>query len=399
MINTYDINAQGGGVDWTVVKGKITKLIKSNKGYQKNIIGVVSDNYGDFTSAGHNIKPEDNPMPVALNGRVPVKVASDSPIIMPGDYITTSSTEAGKATKAIKSGEVIGKALEIWTPGTGAPTVMVYVEQGFYNGIGVSQYAGIEAGSPDFANQVLSYLITNPQTDSGSEILADRVTAGIELITPRLVASAVESGAITSTGEAQFKGLSFFSNTTTFNSGVLFSAPVEFTLPPLFNKDTAGFAVIKEGDKKVRIDFDQPYATTPIVTSTITFEATDNIDDSSADDLFNQNVQYIITAKDQTGFTIVINKKAPRNIRFSWVALGVRDAKVIESVYEGLTIEQPDGNTPPPSETPPADTPPSDTPPSDVPPNSSGDSTTTTGNTPPPSETPPADTPPSNPTF
>jgi hypothetical protein len=386
LVNTYDVNASGGGVDWTEIKGTITGLIKSNKAYQHNIIGIVSDNYGDFTSAGHNIKQENNPMPVALNGRVPVKVAHSSAIIMPGDYVTTSADEPGKAMKALKAGQVVGKALEMWTPDSGKATVMVYVEQGFYNGVGVSAFAGIDAATPDFANQVLSVLMSNLQANAGSaaELVVDRIAAGIEIITPHLVSDSIRTNTLNTTGESHFDGLTFFGGATTFTNTTVFAAPVEFTLPPLFNKDTAGFALIKEGDKKVRIDFDQPYATTPVVTSTMTFEATDNIDESSATDLFNQNIQYIVTAKDQTGFTILINKAAPRTIRFSWVALGVRDAKVVESIYEGLTIDQPPVTDPAPEETPPSDPP------------SGGDPT-------PPEETPPAppsgDTPPEDVTF
>jgi hypothetical protein len=357
MVNTYDTNASGGGVDWTKVKGQITRLIKSTKAYQGTVIGIVSQNNGDFTSAGHNIKDEDRPMPIALNGRVPVKVASSSPIIMPGDYVTTSADEPGKAMKAIKSGQVIGKALEMWTPGSGKATVMIYVEQGFYNGVGVSQFAGIDAATPDFANQVLSYLMSNAQASANgaTDLVVDRIAAGLEIITPHLVSDSIKTNTLTTTGESHFDGLTFFGGATTFTNSTVFSAPVEFTLPPLFNKDTAGFAIIHQGDKKVRIDFDQPYATTPVVTSTMTFEATDNIDDTSAADLFNANIQYIVTGKDQTGFTIIINKAAPQNIRFSWVALGVRDAKVVESVYEGLTLDQPPVTDPAPQVNPPTD--------------------------------------------
>jgi hypothetical protein len=72
-------------------------------------------------------------MPVALNGRVPVKISSTSSSIQPGDYITTSP-DVGKAQKAIASGTVIGKALEAWDPESGKTTIMVYVEQGYYPG-------------------------------------------------------------------------------------------------------------------------------------------------------------------------------------------------------------------------------------------------------------------------
>lgn len=145
-------------------------------------------------------------------------------------------------------------------------------------------------------------------------------------------------------GNTNFSGLSFFTNTSEFNGDVVFGSNSEFKLPPIFNKDTAGFAIIKEGDIKVRVDFDKPYVVTPVVTSSMAFDATDNIDESSAVDLFNNNILFAITGKDQSGFSIILNKKAPRNIRFSWMALGVRDPKVVESVLEGLIIE-PAGQT------------------------------------------------------
>jgi hypothetical protein len=67
-----------------------------------------------------------NTYPVALIGRVPVKVSSSSAAIKPGDYIT-SSDESGRATKATKAGQMIGKALEAWDPASGSDTVMVFV--------------------------------------------------------------------------------------------------------------------------------------------------------------------------------------------------------------------------------------------------------------------------------
>jgi hypothetical protein len=322
MVNTYDVT--DGNVDWNKLKGTITRMVKTTKSYQTNVVGIVVDNYGDFSSVGHNIKEEDNPMPVALNGRVPVKIASDSEPIMPGDYITTSATEPGKAQKAKKSGQVLGKALEVWAPGSGAQTVMVYVEQGFYNGIGVSQFAGIEATSPNFANQVLAALInTPPATVSVSEILTDRLVAGLEIITPKLYAQSIATdGLVSATGEK-----------------ITISSPVEFVLPPVYNKDTAGYALIKQGDKRVRIEFTQPYVATPIVNISMTFEVEDDIDDSEAAILFSDDIRFIILSKDQTGFTILLNKPATRDIRFSWNALSVKDPTIFESLVEGLVIE------------------------------------------------------------
>ncbi len=109
----------------------IAKMVKSSEPYTGPIVGIVSDNYGDFTSAGYNIEEEDNPMPVALVGRVPVKVTNENGSIEVGDYLTTSSTP-GHAMKATKVGRVIGMALTDFDDVSG--TVMVQVNNSWYMG-------------------------------------------------------------------------------------------------------------------------------------------------------------------------------------------------------------------------------------------------------------------------
>lgn len=122
---TYgDLLALGDNQVTTKDGAKITQLVKANSSTRTKVIGIASDNYGDFTSAGYNVKESDNPKPVALNGRVPVKVAADSPAITKGDLLTISST-SGRATKATSAGWVIGRALTDWNPGE--DQVMVYV--------------------------------------------------------------------------------------------------------------------------------------------------------------------------------------------------------------------------------------------------------------------------------
>ncbi|MBI1862906.1 site-specific integrase, partial [Candidatus Microgenomates bacterium] len=85
----------------------IRKLVPAATIGDKHLLGVISDNYGDFISVGHNLKKEDNPRPIALKGRVPVKIASSSEDIKAGDYLT-SSKEPGRASKATHAGVVIG---------------------------------------------------------------------------------------------------------------------------------------------------------------------------------------------------------------------------------------------------------------------------------------------------
>jgi len=77
--------------------------------------------------------------------------------------------------------------------------------------------------------------------------------------------------------------------------------------------------------------------TTPIVTANITFEKETDFNDQ---EFFDQNIQSLIKDKDQNGFTIVLNKVAPQDINFSWIALAVKDAKIYESTIDGLIIEE-----------------------------------------------------------
>jgi len=109
----------------------IAKLTKSSFAYQGPVSGIVSNNYSDFTSGGDNVKPEDNPMPVALVGRVPVNVTNENGPIKTGDFITTSSS-AGKGMKATLAGRVIGMALADFNGVDGQ--VMVQVTNSWYFG-------------------------------------------------------------------------------------------------------------------------------------------------------------------------------------------------------------------------------------------------------------------------
>lgn len=118
----------------TTDNDRLVKLKKSSIAYQSSVIGIISDKSkaGDFNSIGHNIRQEDNPQPIALNGRVPVKISKDSLEIKPGDYVVASN-DPGKAMKATQPGVVIGKALEGWIPGSGQDKVMIYVNLAWFD--------------------------------------------------------------------------------------------------------------------------------------------------------------------------------------------------------------------------------------------------------------------------
>ncbi len=196
MVNTYDTD-ENGLVDWTNVKGKISRLIKSNTGYHNAIVGVLGDNYSDFSSTGYNIKDQDNPKSIALVGRVPVKVSNENGAIHRGDYITSSKSVLGYGMKATAPGMVIGQALADFTTGN---TVMVYVHPFYFD----PTVSIDEAGNINLQHSNSSTTVTANTTTSAAYLIKQEGTGNIlqlqnNDVTRLMVAS---SGSITINAEA-----------------------------------------------------------------------------------------------------------------------------------------------------------------------------------------------------
>lgn len=100
-------------------------LKKSTSAYDKNVLGIVSTQPGLVLGDGSQI--EGMPVYLALSGRVPVKVSTESGEIKPGDYLTSSSTP-GVGMKAVGAGRIIGQALT-GTQNNG--TVLAFINNGF----------------------------------------------------------------------------------------------------------------------------------------------------------------------------------------------------------------------------------------------------------------------------
>jgi hypothetical protein len=98
------------------------KVVRATDSAGSRVVGISSARpaqiYGD--QFGNEIQ-----IPVALIGRVPVKVSSSSDAIEIGDLIGASSAP-GLAQK-VDSGYIIGRALETWTPGAGQESIKVFV--------------------------------------------------------------------------------------------------------------------------------------------------------------------------------------------------------------------------------------------------------------------------------
>ncbi len=105
--------------------GLVTKSSGTN---DKNVIGIYSKNPALRLSQQDATIDGATAIPVALAGRVPVKVTLENGPIVIGDYLMTS-TEPGKAAKATHPGRVVGRAMSAYdgSDSTEAATVMVFI--------------------------------------------------------------------------------------------------------------------------------------------------------------------------------------------------------------------------------------------------------------------------------
>jgi hypothetical protein len=106
----------------------VPKIAKTSKYADTGTIGIIS------TRAGKELGlPGEDRRLVGLQGRVPTKIAPDSPTVQPGDILTSSSTHPGMATKLVSPGQAIGKSLDYWQPGSDKTKIDVFINISYYD--------------------------------------------------------------------------------------------------------------------------------------------------------------------------------------------------------------------------------------------------------------------------
>ncbi|MFH1404962.1 MAG: hypothetical protein ABIH21_02585, partial [Patescibacteria group bacterium] len=141
-----------GTVEVTTTTGDVIRqLVKADQSNESEFIGVISraGDVGDFNSIGFNIDEADRPMPVALAGRVEMKVSDENGAISAGDSITVSSV-AGVGMKSDLPGVIIGHAIGDFV-GPGQGIVMVFVAPGWHAGGVIANDGSIPTFNADFA--------------------------------------------------------------------------------------------------------------------------------------------------------------------------------------------------------------------------------------------------------
>ncbi|KKR87654.1 MAG: hypothetical protein UU32_C0004G0019 [Candidatus Woesebacteria bacterium GW2011_GWB1_41_10] len=184
---------------------------KTISAYEAGAVGIISTKpaqiIGDAINEGNNV------VPVALAGRVPVKVSLENGPISAGDYLTTSSIP-GVAMKATKAGLTIGTAIGSFD-GTGGQTdksIMVFVNTSYTTGMLLHKV--LTAGGYDIPEEVwrskdidYSWYVLAGMASEGkkltsgqiAEIYGDRVAATLEVIAPRIIAETIYTSEIKAT--------------------------------------------------------------------------------------------------------------------------------------------------------------------------------------------------------
>lgn len=244
--------------------------------------------------------------------------------------------------------------------------VMMFVELGSFPGLSVEQLmeemeltltdetlnelpdedallAEDEDGDSDDTKQdkILAFLkqmkTQKEETGVSSQILTDRLSATFEVISPSLVAEGLQ---VTTIG--------------TDDRSIKVLGDLEFIGRPYLNSDSGGFAKITAGARYVDIEFEKEYVEQPTVNVTITIdederianendaqvvEAINVLQDAQTEQLFGDNIQFLVTRKSVKGFRIIINQPASQDITFSWLALAVKQPR--------LTVSEPADSTDP----------------------------------------------------
>jgi hypothetical protein len=204
-------------IDESLEAGEIVAIDPDNKEHIKradsnsSLVGIVSKDPGFRLSQSADKLNGEKWLPVALVGRVPVRVTTENGPIESGDFLTVSSI-SGVAMRATKAGAVVGQAMESYD-NEGIGTVVVYVNTSYFNGGKIAKlFPGLTVvGSEHIVDgkvvkttksegqQILEQLVTASASGSAalSEIVTDRIVAGLDIITPRIVAQDITVDTLT----------------------------------------------------------------------------------------------------------------------------------------------------------------------------------------------------------
>ena len=299
----YD-DAQPGDVVYFVDNRTVAKTSQES---QAALAGVVSSDVAIVLDA------DVDGVPVGLKGRVPTRVSVSNGAISRGDYLTSGLE--GRAVKAIRSGSVIGVAME---DASADGTIDVFVGLTYYEAPLVLSLDGIvDPVSQEVVLPVsvelsaqLEGLYEEELAESAATASSEGEQGESEVIIEgfrslqgqinELEINVLDLGILAQQWQSgQLQGALVFEDETRFFGSVIFESFVTFT------RDTAGEVVVEAGTLQTEVVFDSEYPRSPHIQLT----PQDFIEG-----------QYRIKTVDQTGFTVELSKVQLEDINFNWQA-------------------------------------------------------------------------------
>lgn len=264
------------------------QVILSSGAYDPNLMGAISTHPGFIANAPAT--PDPSQVPLALVGRIPVKVNTENGPIAIGDYITSSDTP-GVGMKATQAGPVIGVALGNYS-GSGTGTVLVYIEPQFYNptsatslqGDGISSQNLQISGQATIASLSVTgnATITGNLTVSGMTTVADItvdghiITSGSAPTITTLTAAGLDA-TVTISGDDTIGTITINTGSGSISSGdianLIFNKQYAQTPHILITpNNAASTGLLVYPDKQATNGFDLAITNTPSANTTYQFE-------------------------------------------------------------------------------------------------------------------------------
>jgi hypothetical protein len=282
---------------------------KTTDPYDPNIIGVYSQKPGLRLSQNSDTIDGSKAVPVALVGRVGVRVSSKNGKIHIGDALTSSDIP-GVAMRADKAGVILGKAMDEFS-GDGEGSIGVFVT--------IASTTGKHDAAALFSFDNPPVAANNAQ--STSEIYTDHVIAGLDIITPSLTTASVSAKLVT-TNQLEVLGSGIFRSVVEFFGRIIFHGQV------IFNNDAAGTATISKDSDQVSVNFTSVYSDPPLVTITPKF---DNLNTETLNNFLKSDLRGVVVNTSTQGFLIKLNHTTPFDLSYAWIAVAVKDAKTFKS--------------------------------------------------------------------
>ncbi|MBP9867104.1 MAG: hypothetical protein KBC41_03460 [Candidatus Pacebacteria bacterium] len=120
--------------------------------------------------------------PIALSGRVPVRVTNENGKVKRGDYITLSKTMPGYAMKMLEHGRSIGRSLsDMETTSEATGTIIVFIDNS-YNFISVTKTEDLEPFIHPSATLTQIETIITEALSNGTEVLSSLLVTKVSAI-------------------------------------------------------------------------------------------------------------------------------------------------------------------------------------------------------------------------